>query len=238
MPLSPRNGSDPFVTKSEYVARRLREMVISGEMPPGTKVGQQQLAKQFNVSPTPVREAIRQLEAEGYFESVPHVGARVAEFHPHDLEEVYRLRALLEGHLAREATRHLTPAVLERLRALSADFEDAVDNGDSVAARRANYRLHTLVWETAGQPVTLSLVESLWAKFPQVLSRVADRGTRSAREHARLLDALEARDGEAAEAAVHDHVASGRREMLQAIGGGREAEAESEPPLIQTGGEA
>lgn len=230
-----RNGSEPFVTKSEYVARRLREMVISGEMPPGTKVRQQQVAEQFNVSPTPVREAIRQLEAEGYFESAPHVSARVAYFDHDALDEVYQVRALLEGRLAREAVRHMTPEVLERLRTLSAEFEDAVTRGDTVAERRTNYRFHSLVWQTAGQPVTLSLVESLWAKFPQVLSRVPDRGARSTHEHARLLEALEAGDGAAAEAAVHAHVASGRAEMMQAGGG---AGPVPKPPSIQTRGTA
>ena len=169
------DGEQPFLTKSEYVARRLREMIISGELAPDTKVRQQHLAEAFNVSPTPVREAIRQLEAEGYVQSVPHMSPRVANFDWRNLDEVYELRGLLEGMLASEAARHMTPATLDRLRELNADFKDAVERGDSVQARRMNYRFHHLVWETARQPVTLGLVESLWAKFPQVLSRALDQ---------------------------------------------------------------
>ena len=203
-----------FETKREYVARRLREMVIAGELAPGMRIGQHQVAQMLHVSPTPVREAIRQLTTEGYFESVPHMGARVADtLAGADLEEVYRLRATLEALLAREAAARISPADIERLRGLCADFAAAVDAGDRRVARRTNYQLHHLVWQAAEQPLTLGMVESLWAKFPQVLGRVPERGQRSRREHARLLDALEAHDSDAAEDAVRAHVASGRHEL-------------------------
>jgi DNA-binding GntR family transcriptional regulator len=207
-----------FVTKSEYVAQRLREMVISGELRPGAKVRQQEVATAFDVSPTPVREAIRQLEAEGYLESTPHMSAQVAQFDYAHLDEVYWLRGMLEGALARKAISDLTPVYLERLRALNAEFAAAVANGDRILEQRLNYRLHHLVWERAHSPITLGIIESLWAKFPQVLSQVPGRGKRSVVEHERLLQALEARDGNAAEVAVRSHIASGRDEMLKVLG--------------------
>jgi DNA-binding GntR family transcriptional regulator len=203
------------LTKSEYVARHLREAIIAGERPAGTRIRQQQVAAALNVSPTPVREAIRRLEAEGYVESAPHTGARVTEVRDNDLEEVYRLRALLEGELAAEAARRATPAQLRRLDELAADFAATVTRSDTVAARRVNYRLHRLVWEIASRPVTLCVVDSLWAKFPQVLGSDPDRGDRSAGEHRRLLRALAAHDADEAGAAARAHVRSGREEVLR-----------------------
>ena len=220
-PADPPTGGPAFLTKREYVAGRLREMIISGELPAGTRIGQHQVAEMLHVSPTPVREAIRQLTTEGYFESAPHMGARVADpLHGADLDEVYGLRATLEGLLAREAAARIAPGNLQHLRQLCADFAAAVDAGDRRAARLLNYQLHHVVWQAAEQPLTLGMVESLWAKFPQVLGRVPERGVRSREEHASLMSALESRDGDAAEAAVRAHVASGRHELYSQGGTG------------------
>ena len=75
-----------FTTKKEYAAQFLRELVISGELRSGARVMQQKIAEELGISVTPVREAIRQLETEGYLESTAHVGARVSQMHREGLE--------------------------------------------------------------------------------------------------------------------------------------------------------
>lgn len=206
-----------FLTKKEYVARWLREMVISGAMRPGTRIRQQEIVEALGVSATPIREAIRQLETEGYLDSTPHIGASVRDVNREGLDEVYHVRALLESWLAREAASRISPAAIAELRGLAQAFVRASERNETVEARRANYRLHQLVWELAAQPVTLELVRSLWAKFPwDTLGYVEGRGERSVREHDQLLEALEAGDPDAAEAAIRSHIASGKRDFLTA----------------------
>lgn len=207
--------SAQFVTKKEYVALRLREMIVSGQMPPGTRIRQLQLAAELGISATPVREAIRQLETEGYLQSRPHAGASVREVNREGLEEIYHVRSMLEGWLAREAATRITPVDLADLRALCDEFKSDTQRGDHVAARRANYRLHRLVWERAEQSATLEIVNSLWAKFPwDTLNYVPGRDERTVREHEELFAALQARDPDVAESALRAHIASGRHDYF------------------------
>lgn len=227
--------SAQFVTKKEYVALRLREMIVSGQMPPGTRIRQLRLAVQLGISATPVREAIRQLETEGYLQSRPHVGASVREINREGLEEIYHVRSMLEGWLAREAATRMTDADLAELRALCDQFSLDTRRGDHVAARRANYRLHRLVWERAEQPTTLEIVNTLWAKFPwDTLNYVPGRPERTVREHEDLFAALRARDPDKAEAALREHIASGRRDYFASVAGARSAAGDGGRPQLKS----
>ena len=222
------------------MALRLREMIVSGQMAPGTRILQLQLqlAADLGISATPVREAIRQLESEGYLQSTPHVGASVREINREGLEEIYHVRSMLEGWLAREAAVRMTDADHAALRALSEEFNQFTRRGDHVAARRANYRLHRLVWERAAQPATLEIVNTLWAKFPwDTLNYVPGRDERTMREHGALVAALQASDPDAAEGALKAHIASGRHDYFAAVAGGRSSARWSSSPAtsLQTG---
>lgn len=204
-----------YTTKQGYVADRLREMVVSGELRPGTRLRQQELADQFEVSPTPVREAIRQLETEGYLTSTPHVGVQVADVRRDGPAEVYEIRRLLEGRLAAEAAVRASEADVAWLRRAAAEFDEAVAKNDTVEARRINYRFHRRIWELADHHLTLEIVNSLWAKFPwDLLDYVPGRGERSRHEHEALVDAIAAHDPAGAEAALASHIASGQKDFL------------------------
>lgn len=213
-------SSAQFLTKKEYVAQRLREMIVSGQMAPGTRIRQLQFAADLGISATPVREAIRQLESEGYLQSRPHVGASVRAINREGLEEIYHVRSMLEGWLAREAASRMTDADIAELRGLCDEFNLFTRRDDHVAARRANYRLHRLIWERAAQSATLEIVNTLWAKFPwDTLNYVPGRDERTMREHEDLVAALQARDPEGAEAALRAHIASGRRDYFSSVAG-------------------
>jgi DNA-binding GntR family transcriptional regulator len=178
---------------------------------PGDRIRQQDIADRLGISATPVREAIWQLETEGYLESIPHVGVRVAERSPAYYDEIFSLRLLLEGRLAATAAEQISDDEFAEISALNDSFAEAVLGSDSHEARRLNYRFHRRVWEIARLPVTRNLVDSLWAKFPwDILDDAAGRGQVSLVEHKGLVEALEARDAEAARAAVQRHIESSR----------------------------
>ena len=196
-----------FVTKRQFAADRLREMIVAGDLAAGSQVRQQTIAEHLGISATPVREAIWQLESEGYLESSAHVGFRVAQPHLAWFPEVFDLRLHLEGRLARIAATTATDDEAAFLQALNDQLLKAVQVKDVRETRRLNYRLHSCVWEVARQPVTETIVASLWAKFPRTsLDHLDLRGLQSAAEHQELIAAVSARDPVEAEAAMRRHI--------------------------------
>ena len=204
------------ITKKQYAAEWLREMIVSGDLEPGRRVRQQEVADRLRISATPVREAILQLETEGYLQSVAHVGVKVAELAEDHHGEVMELRTLLEGQLASTAAQRITDAQIENLDQLHVAFTDAVQRGDARETRRLNYQLHGFIWEIAGRDVTRQIVQGLWARVPwHSLDDVAGRGRQSVVEHAELVEALRNRDAEGARRATELHIASSHAYLVK-----------------------
>ena len=105
----------PLATAAERVAQAVRRSIVSGALPSGTAIRQEDLAAQYNVSRMPVREALRQLEAEGLLTIYPNRAAFVTTLSPHDVQEIYDMRTLLEGDAFRRAWPALPPRCLTRL---------------------------------------------------------------------------------------------------------------------------
>ena len=207
---------EEILTKAEYVARRVREMVITGELEPAARVRQQEVAELLGVSPTPVREAFKRLVSEGYLTTAPHLGVTVADVHSAGSTEVYELRKMLEGFLARAAADHVTGDLISELKELNEKFRESFSSEDEVTARRFNYQFHLKIWEAADKPVALRVVDLLWAQFPSDLfSYVPGRHERSFREHAAMVQALEEGDADASELALQAHIISGQKDYLK-----------------------
>jgi DNA-binding GntR family transcriptional regulator len=204
------------ITKKQYAAEWLREMIVSGYLEPGRRVRQQEVADLLRISATPVREAILQLETEGYLESVAHVGVRVAELTEDHHDEVMELRTLLEGQLAATAAQRITDVHIDRLDRLHEAFTDAVDRGDARETRRLNFQLHGFIWEVAGRDVTRQIVQGLWARVPwHSLDDVAGRGRQSVVEHDELVTALRNRDPASARRATERHIVSSHAYLVK-----------------------
>lgn len=220
-----------MITKEELVARHVRQLIVSGQLKPGARLRQQQLADELGVSPTPVREALRSLISEGWLVAVPHIGVSVAEVNYEGLDEIFTVRQMLEGYLAEGAARRMTDDVLVTLRKLNQEFEDASNRQEFIEARRANYEFHLLVWETAGAPVTLGIINRLWAKFPwNSLGAVPGRGERTVHEHQDLIEALAARDPERSAKALIAHIQSGRTDLERSMVAGRAGSGDRAAP--------
>lgn len=202
-------------TTEHQVAEILREKIIVGILERGRKLKQVELSEMLGVSVTPVREALRLLEAQGYVTVSAHRGAIVAPFLIEGAEELLQLRMLLEPRLTLEAVRRMSVHDLDVLKALNHDLLVASRANDYSTCREKNFRFHFRLYELAGQPQTLDFVRVLWAKYPlDLLSRLPGRQRRVFEEHAVLLAALESRDAEGAARAVETHVASGWNAFL------------------------
>jgi len=208
-----------MATIAEKAYSAIRERVLSGEYPAGSRLREEELAEAVGVSRTPVREALRRLDAEGVVEFVPNRGAQVAVWSRQDLEEIFSLRALLEGYGARLAASKMEPAELEELAALADQMETIARRGieghyDQMAL--LNGRFHRLVVEAARNRRLATLVGSI-VELPlqqRTLRRYSDEDlTRSMRQHRELIDALAAGDTKWAEAVMQAHVLAARHAL-------------------------
>lgn len=209
-----RDGTMEYRTKEEQVADFLREGIISGRLPRGTRLKQQEIAQQLKISITPVREALKLLEAEGYIASDSYRGATVVPFDIGTTTEILKLRIMLETQLVESTARNLTTESIFELKELADQFEAAARIGDSKLARGINYRFHRRIYDFAGLPQTLHFVQVLWARYPfDVINRVEGRASRAAEEHAELLRNFIEGDAAGAMLTMRRHIESGWNEF-------------------------
>jgi DNA-binding GntR family transcriptional regulator len=210
-----------FKTKEEQVADYLREGIIAGRFPRGTRLKQQEIATLLNTSITPVREALKLLEAEGYVTGDSFKGAVVAPFDIEAASETLNLRILLETQLVRGAVEKASASEIAELRVMAGEFATAFDAGDNETARAANYRFHHRMFELARMPQTLHFVQILWARYPfDLINRLKGRVSRAAGEHDDLLAAFIAGDVAAAMLATRQHIEAGWVELREAVAAG------------------
>lgn len=211
-----------YRTKEDQVADYLRERIISGVYSRGSRLKQAEIAEELQLSITPVREALKILEAEGYIEGGSYKGARIVPFDPSASAEVLSLRLALESQLVRAAAEKITPKDLAELRALAKEFADAFESGNRASARGINYRFHRRLYDIAALPQTLHFVQILWARYPfDVINAVDGRGPEAVEEHEEILQALASSDPVSAIVAMRRHIESGWENLQSNQASGR-----------------
>ena len=199
----------------------IRAKILNGELAPGERLREEELAEAVGVSRTPVREALRRLDADGLVEFNANRGAHVAAWTEHDLEEIFGLRAVLEGYGARLAAERITDTDIAALRDACAgmDAAERADKLDELA--RLNQRFHATILAAGGNR---RLVESLakLVEMPLVMrtfQRYDDESLhRSLAHHHEMLDALIARDASWAESVMRSHVLAARAVLARTNG--------------------
>jgi DNA-binding GntR family transcriptional regulator len=194
--LTAARGSGPSTTP-QHVLEGLREAIIGGDLRPGERVRQEDVAARLGVSVAPVREALRILEQEGQVTYLPRRGYFVTELEYEDLAEIYGLRRLLEEQAATAAVPRLDEADLTRIRSSARDCADAVRQGDVLAELAANRRFHFAILEPAGQPHLLRLIRLLWDSteaYRAIYYNSAGERHESLGAHDRIVAALDAGD--------------------------------------------
>jgi DNA-binding GntR family transcriptional regulator len=195
-----------YLSKSDVVAQGIRELIHAGELAPGDLLRQRDLAKRFSVSPTPVREALRKLEAEGFIATELHRGAVVVRSEDARLFENFLIRANLESLAAGLAAQKITPEDLEEITKIYDELTQlAPDDG-----RRAtlNRRFHFRIYEAARSPTLLALLNLLWCALDGG-PRVARTREVSDQHHYALLQALRREDSNAAAEFTRLHIMEG-----------------------------
>lgn len=206
-------------TLAEKAFETLHTAIISGALRPGARLPIEELAEHLQMSPMPIREAVRRLDAVGLVDNVPHRGARVRELSLTDLAEVYEVRLSLETLAIRRAAAHFTGERAAHARQSLGDLENTVDDA-SVVTSEAHAAFHFAFYEAARSAWLLRLIRPAWQvseryalEWPQV-RRLDDR----AEEHRELLAACEAHDPDRAARALHDHLATTANSLAEAMG--------------------
>jgi DNA-binding GntR family transcriptional regulator len=192
-----------YVSKSDMVTDALRQLITDRELSPGTPLRQRQIAALFDVSYTPVREALRRLESEGLVVTDVHRGATVAGADPEDLEENYRILAALESLAGSLAVSKITEDDIAEIDALYREV--AACGPDDGRLAELNRQFHFRLYECARSPMLLLLLRLLWRSFPRG-PQAGRPHQESVRQHAKLLNALKRRNEEEVAASIRDHV--------------------------------
>jgi DNA-binding GntR family transcriptional regulator len=197
-----------YVSKTDMVAALIREQIITGELPAGEQLRQRDVAQRFQVSQTPVREAMRRLESEGLVIGDTHRGFTVIEPDDGPVEENFQIRAALESLGASLAARKIDAAGLARLKELNDEMRALGGDHDGPGDPRhasLNREFHFTVQEYARSPLLLSLMRLLWASLHGG-PRVSRTPAESARQHDDILTALSDRDAAGASAQTYQHI--------------------------------
>jgi DNA-binding GntR family transcriptional regulator len=192
-----------YSSKGDIVTDALRELIVRGELAPGTLLRQRQIAQEFNVSPTPVREALRRLESEGLVSYDVHRGSRVATLDLAEQEENLRVLAALEPLASSLAAQKITERDLDEIRVLERRIAECA--ADDPALKELNREFHFRIYECARSPLLLSLMRLLWRAFPRGPQDWRPHAE-SIDQHAQLVAALAARDGARASEITEEHV--------------------------------
>jgi DNA-binding GntR family transcriptional regulator len=187
-------------TTAQHALDALRRAIISGDLRPGQKIRQEEIADTLGVSIAPVREALRALEQEGQVRYEPRRGYFVTELRVEDLTEIYALRQVLEERAVRHALPTLDDDALHRIELAARDCVDAADAGDVAAELEANRRFHFAVMEAPGQPHTLRVIRLLWDSteaYRAMYYNSPEERREAVSAHDRILGVLRARDADA-----------------------------------------
>jgi DNA-binding GntR family transcriptional regulator len=230
------NGEAPTQLRS-WVASQLRSDILDGRLKPGEWLRQERLAQEHGVSQMPVREALKQLAAEGLVEHVPYRGVRVVQFSQDDIEDLYTCRAFVEGMAARYAAERIAPEQLAELRALHHRMREIVEPEHLAEYRELNRRFHEVIFQASGRTYLRRSLAQLWSAFPTMLwnnfaqtaaASPPGREVSDTSEHEEIVAALEAGDGERAERALRRHVEVSGRVLIDALAGQQELAAAEE----------
>ena len=207
-------------TIGDQVLNHIRTQILTGQLAAGTRLDQSAIATELGVSIIPVRESIRQLEAEGLIEKRPYRGAFVVELSLTELLDIYTIREELEVLAARLAVARMTPETVGKLDGLIAEMETATTAGDRATLFDLNGAFHFAIYTASQNAILCHIIEGLWersAVYRRRFTFMPERAVQSLAQHKQILEAC--RQGRADEAgeAVRRNVAATSRAILESV---------------------
>lgn len=211
---------------TERAYEAIRDAILEGAFPPAARLKETELVAFCGVSRTPVREALRRLAAEDFVVIQRNRGAQVKSWSAEDLDELFSLRALLEGHAAARAANRIKPADLARIAGAVQEMSDVLERATSqkkkvAAFLRLNAKVHEGIWLASGSERLVSMLRQLveQALMAHTAAQFSlERVAQSHHHHEELLQALAAGDPAWAEAVMRNHIHAARHALAPAVG--------------------
>ncbi len=194
------NAALPYVSRPHSAAEALRRAITSGALKPGERLVELKLAASFQIGQPTLREALKELEHQGYIRKVPHRGSYVTELRSEDLRKVHTVRMALEPLAFKLAAKNINADAVKRLTAIVAAMEEAAHELDRVSFHNADIDFHRTVWNLAGNEyIEMALERVLFGMFAAVLAgQQKDAFLKSVQQHRENLGALASGNPEAA----------------------------------------
>lgn len=207
-------------TLREKILETIREAILKGQLKPGEKVAEPELAERFGISRTPIREAFRQLESEGYLTVIPRKGAVVTSLSERAVEEFYAIKSILEGYAARMAADNLTGKDIEKLEAINERLAQLAAEGDVKTFFKVHNEFHELFIKAAENEKLQELITQMMLKFNRLrLASLSLPGRMeiSVQEHKKIIEAFRNKDGEMADNLVRKTASIGGQVLIQSM---------------------
>ncbi len=192
-------------TQQDQTYAVLRQWLTVGRFLPGERLKIRDVAAELGVGTMPVRAALQRLAAEGALSHSPHCGVAVPRLSRAEFDDVLQNRLLLEGEAAERGALRLAPAALQHLQQLSASMAQALQTGAAKAYLDANEAFHVCLYQAAGSPTLMQLIETVWLKVGPLSNQLFDTPDASAvlnDAHEELLQALVRKDAAAVRRAI------------------------------------
>lgn len=215
-------------TKSENLTEQLIEAIVTGDYVAGSKISEPELARYFNVSRGPLREAMMRVESLSLVERIPHIGARVVTLTPAKLAEIYTVREALEGMAANQACIHITDEEIAGLEVLLAQHKQHIDQveGASYFHQYGDFDFHYRIIKASRNSKLISLLcdelYHLLRMYRYQSPRSHSRPEYALNEHIHILTAIKDRDPELAEMLMRRHIKRSRVLIENQLKHGRE----------------
>ncbi len=200
---------DAYLPLRDVVFQTLRAAILRGELKPGERLMELQLASKLGVSRTPIREAIRMLEQEGLAITIPRKGAEVAKMTEKDMEDVLQIRCVLEDLAVRVSCHKITDSELRELKIAMADFAEKTAQDNVVELAKADVIFHDIIYKAADNPKLLLLLNNLreqMYRYRTEYLKEIEIHPRLIQEHQEIVEALEKRDEERVAGIVRQHL--------------------------------
>ncbi len=207
------------LTLRERIADAIRDEIIAGRLKAGERVSEPEVAVRYGISRTPVREAFRQLAAEGFLWLTPRRGARVTFLTAKDVEEFYDLKSVLEGYAARVATANLQEKDLQRMESLNDQMERCHQKGDLKKIAKIHTEFHNIFLGASGNEQLYSMIQQLANKFQRftILLALSGKNPEAVSQHREIINAFRARDAFRAEELVRSNALLGKELMIKDV---------------------
>ena len=212
-----KRAIDKHLTLRERILETIRDAIMSGSLKPGEKVAEPELAERFGISRTPIREAFRQLESEGYLTVIPRKGAVVTAFSPKDVEEFYAIKSILEGYAARKACELLSVREIDKLVTINEKLRHLAEIGDVRHFFKVHNDFHEMFIKAADNEKLRELITSVVTRFQRLRFMSLSLPGRMkivVQEHAKIIEAFRNKDAETAEMLVCKNAEYGGRVLL------------------------